>query len=67
MTNLNQKSQILESLNALDQAQTNQVMAYINALLYADKDTTDHQQLKRAALREIRQALSKRPRVKIAF
>jgi len=67
MTTTNQKHQILESLDALDQTQTDQVLAYIKSLLYPIKDESNYEHFKKEALKEIRQALSKKKRVKVAF
>jgi hypothetical protein len=67
MTQINQKHQILESLDSLDQTQTNKVLDYIKSLLYPVKDEMNYQNFKKEALKEIRQALSKKRRVKSAF
>ena len=60
MTNINRKHQILESLDSLDQDQTDKVLGYIKGLLYSSNDEVSHKKLKREALKEIRQALNKR-------
>jgi hypothetical protein len=67
MTIIDQKHQILESLNALDHAQAEQVLKYINDLLYPSQGTVGHQRLKREALKEIRQALGNGRMVNPAF
>jgi hypothetical protein len=67
MTDHNQKNEILETLNSLDQAQTDKVMDYIKGLLYVKKDETYYQKFKQEALREIRQALSKKRKFNSAF
>jgi hypothetical protein len=67
MTNGNQKHQILESLDALDQTQTDKVLDYIKGLLSPSKDEPNYQSFKREALKEIRQALSKKRKFKTAF
>ena len=56
-TSFNQKHRILESLNALDQTQTEKVMAYINGLLTTSREDARYQKLKREAMKEIKQAL----------
>jgi hypothetical protein len=57
MTIVNQKHQILASLEALDHAQTEKVLNYIKGLLYPSREDARHQNLKREAMKEIRQAL----------
>jgi hypothetical protein len=57
MTSFHQKNQILESLNSLDQSQTEKVLEYIRTLAHSRKDESAHQRLKREALKEIRLAL----------
>lgn len=59
MTIINQKHEILESLNSLDQGQTEKVLDYIKGLLYAPKTEADYKRFKQDALKEIRQALGK--------
>jgi hypothetical protein len=61
MTTLTQKHQILESLDALDQVQTEKVISYIRGLLTSSRDEAGYQKLKREALKEIRQALGNGP------
>jgi hypothetical protein len=67
MTKINQKHQILESLDALDQTQTDKVLDYIKGLLSPKKDEAGYQSFKREALKEIRQALNKKRNLKAAF
>jgi hypothetical protein len=67
MTAINQKHQILESLDALDQTQTDKVLDYIKGLLSPKKDEPNYQSFKREALKEIRQALNKKRNLKAAF
>jgi len=67
MTKLNQKHQILESLDALDQTQTDKVLDYIKAMLTPRKDEAGYESFKKEALREIRQALTKKRQLKTAF
>jgi len=66
MTAINQKYQILESLDSLDESQKNKVMEYINGLLYTT-DEVRHKNLKRTALKEIRQALNKKRSLNLTF
>ena len=65
MTNIHQKHQILESIEALDQTQAEQVLAYIKGLLAPDE--AGHRKLKREAMKEIRQALGKNRKMSAAF
>ena len=58
MTITNQKHEILESLNSLDQGQTEKVLDYIKGLIYAPKTEADYKRFKQGALKEIRQALN---------
>jgi hypothetical protein len=67
MTTINQKYQIVESLNSLDQMQTEKVLEYIKGLMYASQSEASHQQLKRQALKEIRQALGKGRKLRPSF
>ena len=57
MTVINQKHQILESLDSLDQAQTAEVLAYIRGLLNTSRKDAGYKKLKQEALKEIRKAL----------
>jgi hypothetical protein len=56
MTSATQKLQILESLNALDQGQANEVLAYIKNMLNASGQS-QYRKFKREAMKEIRQAI----------
>jgi hypothetical protein len=67
MTIIDQKHRILESLDALDHAQAEKVLRYINDLLYATPGTAGHQRLKREAMKEIRLALTKGRTLNPAF
>lgn len=66
-TTINQKHQILESLDALDQAQAEKVMDYIKGLLYTPREDARYQKLKREGMKEIRKALGKGKRLNPAF
>jgi hypothetical protein len=57
MNSFYQKTQILESLDSLDQGQTEKVLAYIRSLSHSRSDDAAHQRLKREAMKEIRLAL----------
>ena len=67
MTSFHQRHQILESLDYLDQSQTEKVLAYIRTLMHTDKDEISHQRLKREALKEIRLALGQDRKLKPFF
>ena len=67
MTSFHQKHEILESLNSLDQGQTEKVLEYIRALLYTNQSEASYQRLKREALKEIRQALGKDRKLRPSF
>ena len=67
MTSINQKHQILESLDSLDQTQTEKVLDYIKELLTTSRDDARYQTLKREAIKEIRQALGKGRKRNLAF
>lgn len=67
MTTQNQKTQILESLDALDHVQASKVLDYIKGLLYTRREDAGYQKLKREALKEIRQALGKRRKLNPGF
>lgn len=54
MTNINQKHKILESLDLLDQSQTEMVLDYIKGMT---QPLRNEQKIKREALKQIRQAL----------
>lgn len=66
MENLNQKHQIMESLNQLDQVQTEQVLAYIQGLTHS-RHESGYQKLKREAMKEIRQALQNNRMINPSF
>jgi hypothetical protein len=67
MTTTNQKNQILESLNTLDQSQTEQVLAYIKGLTSTPREDVGYQRLKRQAMKEIRNALGTGRKLNPAF
>ena len=62
----NQKHEILASLDSLDQTQANKVLEFIKGLL-GSSEQESYKDLKRAAMKEIRQALSKKRRINPAF
>jgi hypothetical protein len=53
------KLAILQSLDAMDGKQTDEVLRYIKAILSQPAPPSDYQTFKLKALQEIRQALSK--------
>jgi tellurite resistance protein len=57
MTTVTKKLQILESLDALDQTQSEKVLAYIKSMLAPPQDEGQYKQFKREAMKEIRKAL----------
>ena len=67
MTTFNQKHQIMESLDSLDQQQTEEVLEYIKGLLYTPRSDADYKKLKRDALKEIRQALGNNRKLRPSF
>jgi hypothetical protein len=67
MKTIDQKHQILESLDTLDQNQTEKVLNYINGLINVSREDVRYQSLKREAIKEIRQALSKGRKLSSAF
>ena len=67
MTAFNQKHQILESLDSLDEGQTEKVLEYIQGLLSNPQHDADYKQFKREALKEIRQALGNSRKLKPSF
>lgn len=67
MTNIHHKHQILESLDSLNQAQSEKVLEYIKGLLVPSKEETGYKKLKREALKEIRQALGNSRTLNSAF
>ena len=62
----NQKNEILASLDSLDQTQANKVLEFIKGLIYPSNEES-YKNLKREAMKEIRQALSKKRRINPAF
>jgi hypothetical protein len=58
MTANNQRNQILESLDYLDQSQAENVLNYIKGLQRSNKDA-NYQRSKREAMIQIRKALGK--------
>ena len=66
MKSFHQKHEILDSLEALDQTQTEKVLEYIKSLLYTH-DEASHQRLKREAMKEIRQALGNDRKLRPSF
>jgi hypothetical protein len=67
MTTTNQKYQILETLDTLDQAQTEKVLAYIKGLAFPSREDAGYQRLKREAMKEIHQALGTGRKLNPAF
>ena len=57
MNSFHQKNQILESLDSLDQGQTEKVLEYIRSLVHCRSEESAQQRLKREAMKEIRLAL----------
>lgn len=57
MTTVTQKLRILESLDALDQSQSEKVLAYIKNMLATSRDESQYKSFKREAMKEIRKAL----------
>jgi tellurite resistance protein len=66
MNSVTKKLQILESLNALDQTQTEKVLAYIKDMLSLKTDG-EYKRNKREAMKEIRQALNHDRRLKVSL
>jgi tellurite resistance protein len=66
MNSVTKKLQILESLNAMDQTQTEKVLAYIRDML-TPKSEVEYKRNKREAMKEIRQALSTERRLKLSI
>lgn len=60
------KLAILQSLDAMDQVQMEEVLTYIKGLLNHPKRTEDYKDFKREAMKEIRQALRKEKKQKVA-
>ena len=67
MTTNNQKNQILESLDSLDQRQAEKVLEYIKGLQLPTKAGVEYQKFKREALKEIRQALGQNRKLTPSF
>ena len=67
MTTNSQKNRILESLEALDQSQAEKVLDYIKGLVQTTREDARYQKLKRAAMKEIRQALGKGRKLNPSF
>ena len=57
MTTVTQKLRIMESLDALDQTQSEKVLAYIRSMLNASHNEDHYKRFKREAMKEIRKAL----------
>lgn len=66
MNSVTRKLQILESLSAMDQTQTEKVLAYIKDML-TPKNEGEYKRNKREAMKEIRQALSRERRLKLSL
>jgi tellurite resistance protein len=66
MNSVTNKLQILESLSALDQTQTEKVLAYIKDML-APRNDAEHKRSKREAMKEIRKALNGERRLGLSF
>ena len=60
MTTINQKLEILQSLNQLDAVQSEIVLKFIRGLVQDDTRPPAHHYLKRKAMKEIGLALSQR-------
>lgn len=67
MNSVTEKLQILESLNALDETQTEKVLAYIKDMLAPNKEEQEYKRSKREAMKEIRQALNGSRRLKLSL
>jgi tellurite resistance protein len=66
MNSITRKLQILESLNAMDQTQTEKVLAYIKDML-TPKSELEYKRNKREAMKEIRNALNHERRLKLSI
>jgi tellurite resistance protein len=64
MNSVTKKLQILESLSALDQTQTEKVLAFIKDMLTL-RNEVDHKRNKREAMKEIRKALNTERRLNL--
>ena len=60
MITIHKKHQILESLDSMDEEQTEQVLTYIKRMLNLPSGEISYSQFKREAMHEIRQALEKK-------
>lgn len=67
MNSVTEKLQILESLNALDETQTEKVLAYIKGMMAPNKEEQEYKRNKREAMKEIRQALNGERRLKLSL
>jgi hypothetical protein len=67
MTTNDQKHQILESLDSLDQGQAEKVLEYIKGLQIPSRAGAEYQKFKREALKEIRQALGQHRKLRPSF
>ncbi len=67
MTPINQRHQILESLDSLDSSQAEKVLEFIKGLLYKTPDEASKKKFKQEAMKEIRSALGKRSQLGSAF
>jgi hypothetical protein len=61
------KLAILQSLDAMDMQQMDEVLLYIKDVLNSPARTTNHKEFKREALKEIRQALRTEKRKGFSF
>ena len=66
MNSVTKKLQILESLSALDQTQTEKVLAYIKDML-APRNENEQKRNKREAMKEIRKALNTGRRLNLSI
>jgi tellurite resistance protein len=66
MTSVTNKLRILESLDALNQSQSEQVLEYIKNLINP-REEAQHNRNKREALKEIRQALNRDRRLGLSL
>ncbi len=57
MISVTQKLRIMESLDALDQTQSEKVLAYIRSMVNNQRDEDQYKRFKREAMKEIRKAL----------
>ena len=59
------KLAILQSLDAMDKVQMEEVLTYIKSLLNQPEKTEDHKAFKKEAMKEIRQALRQEKKRKL--